>query len=185
MMKSVLFRRSLIAAAVVAAGAAVYGCGGGEVQDDTAAAAPADVVDGDTDVRSSVLVVGGGSGFVAQALSAGLKAGSKAAFDVLVVDASAGEEALALAEAAIESGKRVVVDGAGEANAGLARRLGGMSPDADAVMVMKAQGHEGYVVVPIDSAASASKRKAALQAANPSVAAEDLPVNTVQSVFGL
>ena len=61
-----------------------------------------------------------------------------------------------------------------------------MSVTADAAMVMKApDGQEGYVVVPIDNEASAARRKAALQADNPSLPAEELPVNTVQSVFGL
>jgi hypothetical protein len=184
-MTSVLFRRSLIAAIVVAAGAAVFGCGGGGVHDDSSTASPADVVDGDADVRSSVLVVGGGTGFVAQALSAGLKPGSKTAFDVLVVDGSAGAEALAMAEAAIEGGKWVVVDGTTAADVGLARHLGGMSVEADAVMVMKAQGEEGYVVVAIDKEATAAKRMAVQQAGNSSVPDEDRPVNTVQSVFGL
>ena len=182
MSKRACFRRSLLAIAVVAAGAAVYGCGGGDARDAT----PANVVEVGEDVRSAVLVTGRGTGFAAQALRAGLKAGSKNAFDVLVIDADVDADTVALAEAAIEQGKRVVVDGSGGADAALARQLAGMSVEADAVMVMKAsEGQDGYVVVPIDNEASAARRKAALQAANPTAAAEELPVNTVQSVFGL
>ena len=182
MFRSSDVRRPLIAIAIVAAGAAVYGCGGGDAADAT----PTQTTDTGADVRGTVLIAGRGDGMVAHALKTGLKAGSRSDFDVLVLDANANGEELALADSALEAGKQVVIDGSSEADSALVRKLAGMSVDADAVLVMKASdGQEGYVVVPIDSEARAAARKTALAVGHSTAASDDVTVNTVASVFGL
>lgn len=182
------------AIAAIAMTSALIACGGGgsgsgmsvaaETDENTASISEA-VVDIDSDVRPGVHLLGGADGFVGQQLVGAFRSASESEADIVIIDSLRMAKSVTREQvkAIVDSGKSVVFDapqGSDVASA-VTLELFGFSIDGEALMISPVpDGEEGYMLTPIDSAATHRRR-----AAEAASRGETVSENTVATIFGI
>lgn len=184
------------AIAAIAMTSALIACGGGgsgsgsgmnvaaETDENTASISEA-LVDIDSDVRPGVHLLGGADGFVGQQLVSAFRSASESEADIVIIDSLRMAKSVTREQvkAIVDSGKSVVFDapqGSDVASA-VTLELFGFAIDGEALMISPVpEGEEGYMLTPIDSAATHRRR-----AAEAASRGETVSENTVATIFGI